>query len=785
MAEMGMYVLTSILGAGALLNNRKQERDTRESVIKSEHQPTVGTNVYNSRDYYKNRRLEEQRVKKNWEDAKNPLETGVIPMYYNTLHIKQDSEKVPNKDYESKLIYDVVKYLDPDAQKLVQEHKKSAIHDIDREVKPDWGIVMDRPKADDPAKQSDPMTQIGGSLLPNGEDFTHNNMVPFYKGNITQDVRMQNRAKEGKLELYTGQFKLNQPQKKECGLFFKPTSGLTNIYGSHEKRDMTRYHPNNTGKKNNELPFEQVNVGPGLNKGFTDQPSGGFHDTVRIMPKGIEQLRVDPVLETEGRVKSGKSRIDKRAMTGQVYRNRPELLVENKNGERNFTTVGAVRGRKLRPTVVLKDTNRKKSRVVIGHAKSSEGKKHRAIPKTQESKRQNFKNTPYRNATKTSAKRHGDYGKSGFRNRVNNRAVTGQRTHLIGPKGEVNRQKKRMYDKARKTRKQHYTHNARVYGHSGVQKPGMAPAYNPNEWAAKTTIKETTENLNHYGGAATTYGGAQPSYDPATWAAKTTIRETTENNNHLGGHSGLRKKHIVYDPKDRARTTIRETTENNKHLGGHSGIRKKHIVYDPKDRARTTIRETTEDNRHLGGHSGTRKKHVVYDPNDRARTTIRETTEDNRYLGGVGNGQLQSGKAYMTSNFEAKNTNRQFTSDNDYTGNAIANSKKTRSYNDAYNARTNENKEKVSKGRRPMGGGPRLGHQEINVEVKKMDEDRVNQYSAMPGGTIGNIYNPNAISSMTQTSERNYLPQNDTRLDTDILDALKRNPLAQSLNSWA
>ena len=164
-------------------------------------------------------------------------------------------------------------------------------------MKPDWGIVMDRPVPE--KKDSSALKQIGGSFIPNNEDFTHNNMVPFYKGSIKQDIRMDCRSKEGKLELYTGQFKLNKAQKEECGMFFEPTKDLTHIYGAKEQRDITRYNPNNTGKKNNELPFCQTRVGRGLNKGFTAQPSGGFHSMVRIMPKAVDQLRVDPVVEKE------------------------------------------------------------------------------------------------------------------------------------------------------------------------------------------------------------------------------------------------------------------------------------------------------------------------------------------------------------------------------------------------------------------------------------------------------------------------------------------------------
>ena len=192
---------------------------------------------------------------------------------------------------------------------------------------------------------------------------------------------------------------------------------------------------------------------------------------------------------------------------------------------------------------------------------------------------------------------------------------------------------------------------------------------------------------------------------------------------------------------------------------------------------------TPENNKHIGNASG-RKKHIAKNQ-DKARTTIKETTGNTNHVGGVSRVQSQNGKGYISNKYEAKNTNRQFTSDYEYTGVANANDRKSKSYNDAYNARTNINKEQIAKGRRPKGGGPRLGHQEINIEVKKMDEDRVNQYSSFKSGNVGNIYNPNAVSKLTVTSEKNHLPQDDTRLDTDLLEAYKRNPLTQSLNSWA
>lgn len=847
------------MGAGYLLG-KKNARKPKHN-IQSQPLQKLGSNVYHSREFYKNKKEETQKVVTNWEASKFPLSTNIIPMYYNTLDIKQDAEKIPNGKYQDKLIYTVLDGLDDAARKAIRskiddpQHIFKHIPDNARAGQTDWGLVSGRPSSDRLDTKNGALEQVGGSLLPNRgfEDFTHNNMVPFYSGTVTQNMDADNRMGAGKLELYTGQFKLNHEQKEEQAPLFAPTAGLTNINGSKEQRDMSRYQPNNTGRKNNETPFEKVHVGPGLNQGYTAKPSGGFHQTLRIKPKPIEELRVDPVVEQEGRVKPGKARIDKRTLIAQQYKNRPELLVENKNGERNFTTTGAVTGRKLRPAVLLRDTNRKKSRQLITHAKTVGANAPTAISKSKYSTKATFHNTPFRNAASARTKRHNDYGKSGYKNRLNSRAVTETRNHILNMTPAHYKHKAGFVDKAKKTRKQHYIHNSQPAGYAKPQTAGALPAYDPNQ-QTRTTIRETTENNGRNTGNVAQIGaGGLVAYDPnqqtrttirettessgrnngnvaqigagglvaydPNQQTRTTIRETTENKKHIGwtgklgagaiksqvvdavsptirettennqhiGFSNPKARHALqaYDPLQQTRTTIRETTENNKHLGGVSGApQKKHIAYDPNDVAKTTIRETTENKKRLGGVSTIRKKHIAYDPKERARTTIRETTEDNKTIGNVQRTSLQRGMGYTSTKVEANNTNRQFTSDNDYTGVANSNSKKTRSYEDAYNAEQNISKEVVAEGRRPMGDNVKLGSQQINFDTRKLDTDRQNHYGHVKNTNLMNIYNPRALTACTNTSDKNNLPSHDFRLDTSTLEAFKKNPLTQSLSSY-
>jgi hypothetical protein len=825
MAELGLYALGSLLGLGALLKSTGPSTNL-SSFIGQHNESTTGSNIYHSRDYFKHKETEQARANKNFGSS---LAQGIVPMYYNTLEVKSDLQKIPNPDYNKSMIFKVVeKQLDPQFRRIV-EKKGTAIHDADRNLNSELGIVMDHPSRPQAVGhgQENALDQIGGKLIPTRsgekEDFSHNNMVPFYKGSLTQDIRSENRAKQGKLELYTGQMKLNRQQKKECALRFTPSKYVTAVYGTSvngQHRDLDRYKPNNTGKDNNALPFQQLRVGPGLNDGFTARPSGGFHNTVRIMPKSIEELRVDPVLENKARVKTGGSYVSKRPLTPQLYHYRPKILVNNQNGERNFTTTGATIARRARPNIILKDTNRKYSRFLINHAKSVGAGKPMAIPKSRVSRRKNHFNTPHRNlAGNVSDRRTNDYGRSGFQAHPTNRQTTGLKRHIIAPGGDYRKNRAVPQDRARKTRKQHYIHHPRQYGNLDPQKPSRGISYNPSEWAARTTIKETTENGDHLGisrmiggGRGTSYdpqnwaarttikettengdhlgisrmigGGRGTSYDPQNWAARTTVKETTEDNRHLGPVSTLEKRQVAYDPKNwSARTTIKETTLNETERLGPATLERRQVAYDPQTwAARTTVKETTlRDHEHLGAASG-QKQSRAYNPAEwKAKTTVKETTlRDSEHLG-VATGR-KAGGGYATSEWYANNTNRQFTGDHEYVGVANSSVRKSKSYDSAYNARFNENKERVSKRRAPKGAGPSLGPQYINnMESKKMDDDRLLGYVNSKGSNVGNVYNPNAI---VFTSEKNHLPQHDIRLDPAILDAYKHNPLTQSLHSY-
>ena len=115
----------------------------------------------------------------------------------------------------------------------------------------------------------------------------------------------------------------------------------------------------------NELPLDKQYVGPGLNEGYSAEPTGGFHPDVRdyVMPKTIDELRPksNPQISYKGRVIRGKATVGKQTKVGEVAKNRPDTFYIQ-NEDRYLTTTGAYLKETKRPCIIAKDTNRKHSR---------------------------------------------------------------------------------------------------------------------------------------------------------------------------------------------------------------------------------------------------------------------------------------------------------------------------------------------------------------------------------------------------------------------------------------
>jgi len=105
--------------------------------------------------------------------------------------------------------------------------------------------------------------------------------------------------------------------------------------------------------KNNELPFEQVKVGPGLGLKPDEVATGGFHQNVRVLPGNVNGYRRH---NYEGRTISGKVAVDQPEMKSDVDVKKRTPLKES------FRGLGAkqssVHATRTRSSEVFRNTRR-------------------------------------------------------------------------------------------------------------------------------------------------------------------------------------------------------------------------------------------------------------------------------------------------------------------------------------------------------------------------------------------------------------------------------------------
>ena len=688
-------------------------------------------------------------------------------------------EKEPeNPDYDPKLFSSD---LDPDTCERIQSNVN--LDPVDP-LHPDLNDVgFEKYTSDD---------QKNFQYLPSIDDIDrdiqliHNNMVPFFGSRVKQNVNPEQSGYQRKLETFTGQFRdTRKNNKTEVPYLFDPSPNVGLPYGSNNvtNRDQTRFNPSATGKKHNELPFEQIRVGRGIGQGFTARPSGGFHQDVRILPKGTDERNVNPKFSYEGRIIPGKSRTENTRQIGQQSLKKPKSILWNWFGERNFTTGGVHKKNRQRATTVLKCTNRQDLHTdytgIAAPTNKSKSTPDSLRGKKRLSHKRNFKNDYGRNLTQAQGKKHSDYGRCGFENRPTERSQTSTRTHYTNVKQSVPRNQVYLQDKAQYTRKQDQI-NQKYMGKAAPRAGLKGPAYDESE-TAKTTVRETTENNLHHGNMGY-HNRKGPAYDPNE-TAKTTVRETTEDNQHHGNVGYHTRRGPAYDQNETAKTTVRETTEDNNHRGNIGFHNRKGPVYDPTETAKTTVRETTEDNNHLGNIGKFRHVGKVYDQSQTAKTTVRETTEDNLYVPSVNRSALQSGSGYKVAGIQVKNPQKAYLCNNEYIGSAgPGQQKKSRVYKSNYSVNTN--KEKIAEGRAPTSEKNKVnaGRETVNICINKLDADREIPHIMGKGTNVGNSYNPNSITRCSLTSRKNLPDTQVDRLQIDTLDVLRNNPLHVSQN---
>ena len=339
---------------------------------------------------------------------------------------------------------------------------------------------------------------LTGNYL-DSQQFKHNNMVPFYGGKIkgyTYDTNIT----ESVLDNMNGSG--SQVIKKiEQAPLFKPEENVQWAYGAPNQSDFFQSRVNPGMKNNNVKPFETVNVGPGLGKGFTTSGSGGFNsgmeDRNAWLPKTVDELRVDtnPKLEYSllGHQGPAEGIVKNVGIQGLVEKQRPDTFFINTQ-DRWLTTTGAEKGETLRPIQELGVIRRDDCMSnYIGPAANQDRQVGRAPTEFEHSKRHQLgtKDVPISCAVGRGPITDGDVRIQSFTNYTNNRmSVKQPDTMRSGFSGAIGAAIAPILDVFRPTRKEEISHNVRIYGDATSNVKGNY-VINMND-TTPTTVKETT-----------------------------------------------------------------------------------------------------------------------------------------------------------------------------------------------------------------------------------------------------------------------------------------------------
>ena len=246
------------------------------------------SNIYTQSNFQDVRNTVDKLTHNRYINSNNPDITGIIPPDYNNMCITNKCNKISdNKEYYGNEFleqYDDLRY-------------------------DNTGVPVSKNNTNNTNMEKRMALQDGFSKFDSNNNMTFNvvsndaqvnfnkSLKPFFRtkkgyGSDNNMESQRNIVNERKNELFTGS--INNPQFKtkiENKPLFNPEYGMTNIYGTNVMTDFyeKRYEPNR--ERRNEKPFEAVRVTPGLNLGANSIAKFGFHETARIMPKTVDDLR--------------------------------------------------------------------------------------------------------------------------------------------------------------------------------------------------------------------------------------------------------------------------------------------------------------------------------------------------------------------------------------------------------------------------------------------------------------------------------------------------------------
>ena len=322
--------------------------------------------------------------------------------------------------------------------------------------------------------KSGEFNSLSGNVM-NTEEFKHNNMVPFF-GSKIRGRTADSHVHEQILDNMVGSGS-QTIEKRENAPMFKPEDNIQYSHGAPNMNNFYQSRVNPSNRMANVKPWQEVQVGPGINEGFTSGGSGGYNSGLMARetykPKGVDELRVKTNPKTsfelsnhQGPATYYNKNSSNTNSIGKVEKYLPDTYYEN-GPERYFTTTGI----EQRPTARgLNDNKKLETMNNMGFYKgtqSTNGPYREPAPQTYKaSNKCDAEKQSYlvKQRNYTGDPREGDYGLNSIKLGKTNRDCNPQYTVFNGIKKTVGALFAPITDIVRPSKKEDIIENYRVYG---------------------------------------------------------------------------------------------------------------------------------------------------------------------------------------------------------------------------------------------------------------------------------------------------------------------------------
>lgn len=364
-------------------------------------------------------------------------------------------------------------------------------------------------------------TSISGEQV-DVSSLKHNNMKPFFGSKVKQrSVNDTNYILDNMQGSGSEHFK-----KKEQESLFKPTKELGWNHGTPSSTDFLQGRMNPGLSRNNDKPWEEIRVGPGLNQGFGSKGSGGFNSSLESrgqwIDKTVDELRTanNPKVTYDGVTLGGKNISTNRGIEGKFEKYKPDTYYNN-TPDRYLTTTGSHIAETSHSEQVMGNPKRAETSIeYYGNTSNANGATY-VNRNYKESTKNQLKSKPVGGPYAGNNLR--DNKKKGYNILPNARSLTEENSFFGGLMGIAKEVIMPVAETLRPSKKQNVIGNLHSVGNVGVR----VSNYVSNKQPARITVKETTattERLANVGNGIPGTGYLTNSQTPANTQRTTTTQ---------------------------------------------------------------------------------------------------------------------------------------------------------------------------------------------------------------------------------------------------------------------